>query len=52
MCMRVKNWDKGEVRRAFPQFCENTRKLYILRHCITIVFIMQENHIIPLTFIF
>jgi hypothetical protein len=21
MCMRLKNWDKGEGHRAFPQFC-------------------------------
>jgi hypothetical protein len=21
MCMRLKNWDKGEVHQAFPQFC-------------------------------
>jgi len=21
MCMRFKNWDKGEIHRAFHQFC-------------------------------
>ena len=41
MCMRLKNWDKGEVIEPFPSFAPNTHKLYILRQCIIIVFILQ-----------
>jgi hypothetical protein len=33
-------------------FVQNTYKLYILWHCINIVFIVQKNHMNPLTFIF
>jgi hypothetical protein len=29
----------------FPSFVPNTYKLYNLRHCINIVFILQKNHI-------
>ena len=51
MCMMLKNWDKGEVHLSLS-FAPNTHKLYIIRHCITIVFIMQKKHINPLTFKF
>jgi hypothetical protein len=49
--MRFKNWDKDEFHQAFPQFCPEYT-FYILRHCINIVFILQKNHINPLTIIF
>ena len=35
-----------------PSFVSNTHKLYILRHYINIVFILQKNHINQLTSIF
>ena len=50
--MRLKNWDKVEVHKPFPSFALNTNRLYILRHCIIIMLILQKNHINPLTFIF
>jgi hypothetical protein len=62
--MRLKHWDKGEVHRGlktgikarftepFLSFVPNTHTLYILRRCIIIVFILQRNHINPLTSIF
>ena len=34
------------------RFVPNTHKLYILRHCINIVFILQKNHFIPLSLYF
>ena len=48
----LKNWNKGNVHRAFPQFCaEYTYTLYfkILHY---IVFILEKNHIIPLSLYF
>jgi hypothetical protein len=42
--MRLKNRDKGEVHRAHS-FAPNTHKLYILKHLINIVFILQKNNI-------
>jgi len=36
----------------FPSFAPNAHIFYIFRHCINIVFILQKNHITPLTFIF
>jgi hypothetical protein len=50
--MRLKNWDKREVHRAFSQFCAEYIIYSILRNCINIVFILQKNQINPLTFIF
>ena len=45
MCIWV--WETGRKVR-FPKtlssFALNTHKLYILRHCIYIVFILQKNH--------
>ena len=50
--MRLKNWDKGGFTEPSTSFAPNTYKLYILRHCINIVFILQKNHIPPSTFNF
>ena len=45
MCMRLKNWDKREVHRAFfALLCRITHKLYILRHCIQKSFIMPKGN--------
>ena len=49
MCTSLKNWDKVRFTEPFPSFAPNTHKLYILIHCINIVFILQKNHIIPST---
>jgi hypothetical protein len=38
-----KNWDKSD----FSSFVPNKHQLYILRHCIHIVFILHKNHINP-----
>ena len=35
-----------------PSFAPNTHKLYILKHCINIVLILQRNHINPSQLIF
>jgi len=43
MCMRLKNWDKGEVHIAFSQSCDEAYKLDILGHCIKIVLILQKK---------
>ena len=43
--MRLKNWNKCEVIKPFPYFAPNTHKLYILRHCINIVFILHCRNI-------
>ena len=47
MYMRLNNWDKGKVPEPFPSFAPNTHKLYILKHCFNIVFILQKNQINP-----
>jgi len=48
--LRHSKWNKGEVHRTFSQFAPNIHKHYIFRYCINIVFILQENHINPSTF--
>jgi hypothetical protein len=51
--MRLKNWDKDEVHRAFPQFCaEYTHTLYFMTLHLYCVYPAEKNHINPLTFIF
>jgi hypothetical protein len=45
MCMRLQNWDKGQVHWDFRSiFAPNTNKLYILRPCINIVFNQQKKY--------
>ena len=50
MCMRLKNWEKESFTEPFSSFGQNTNKLYILKHCINIVFILQKNNIKPQMF--
>ena len=38
--------------KPFPSFAPNTHQLYILGHCINIVFTLQKNHINQSTFTF
>jgi hypothetical protein len=49
---RLKTKMKARFIEPFPSVVPDRHKLYILRHCINIVFILQKNHINPLTFIF
>ena len=50
-CVRgLKTVIKARFTEPFPSFPRNTHKLYIIRHCIYIVFNIQINHINPLTF--
>jgi len=30
--MRLKNWDKSEIHRAFPHFCAESYLLYLLQN--------------------
>ena len=52
--MRLINWDKAMFIEPFPSFVSYMyiHQLNILRHCIIIVFILQENHINPWMIIF
>ena len=52
MCMRLKTEVKQRFSENFPSFPPNTHKIYILRHCINVVFVLQKNHIDPWNFIF
>ena len=46
--MRLKSEEIGEIHRVVL----NTHTINNLRHCINIVFILQENHINPSTCLF
>ena len=51
MCVwGLKTGIKVRFTAPFPSFAPNTPKLYILGHCINILFILQKNHISPSTF--
>jgi hypothetical protein len=41
MCMGPKKLEQ-RLTESFPSFALKTHKLYILRHCINIVFILQK----------
>jgi hypothetical protein len=45
--MRLKKLHKDRFTdlETFPIFVQNTHTLYILRHCINIVLILQKNYI-------
>ena len=49
--MRLKTGVKQRFNETFTSFAPITHTIYILRHCINIVFV-QKNHIDPWTFIF
>ena len=55
MCMRLKNWDRVEVHRTFPQFysvlIHKNLIFQFCRHCIHILTILHKKHIISTTFI-
>ena len=48
----MKFWDKNEFTEPVPSFGSNTHKRYILRHCVNIVVILQNNLFNAATFTF
>ena len=47
MCTRLLTGIKVTFTEPFPSIVLNTHKIYALRHCINIVFILPKNYINP-----